>query len=310
MSLVPMQEYFRGLIRVQAISGEALRAEVLFPTDLQGPPETAHGGGVAAMLLETIRLYREGNEPSASRQPLQIAVRLHREVPLQTWLSLEASPNGRGWRSRLLREERLLAEAEVCFLEQWLSPPAGEIRRRWEESQEGRHTLPGYEFCLACGRRNPRGAQVRFQYTDSFVWTNLAPQGHFRYQDGTLFSGYLCIVLDEIGWWMGALRQGECGVSTRVTIAFEEPLPFGTSLLLLGERAAVLPLDTKGRVWQTRALILAPEWRVVARADVEFAGSRAFTKVMLPKFLPEEDPDALFRVFPRYGPPPANPSTE
>jgi hypothetical protein len=45
----------------------------------------------------------------------------------------------------------------------------------------------------------------------------------------------------------------------------------------------------------------------VATAEVQFAGSRAFTKVMLPKFLPDEDPAGLHRAFPRYAAPPRAP---
>jgi len=178
-------------------------------------------------------------------------------------------------------------------------PP--EVRRRWEDSNGQADELPGYEFCLACGLYNARGAQVRFDYNDTLVWKRLQPQGHFRCADGSLFPGYLCIVADEIGWWLGALRQGECGLSNRVTVCLGRPVPHGVPLLILGDRLAVTTSDTKGRMWQTRSAIVTLDWTPVATAQVQFAGSRAFTKVMLPRFLPGRDPAALERVFPRYG---------
>ena len=189
-------------------------------------------------------------------------------------------------------------------------PWAPETRRRWEDSHRRAYEVPGYEFCLACGRRNARGAQVRFDYNDELVWKHLQPQAHFRSADGSLFPGYLCIVADEIGWWMGALRQGECGLSNRVTVCLGRPVAYGEPLLILGDRSAVTASDAKGRVWHTQAAIVTSDWTPVATAEVQFAGSRAFTKVMLPKFLPDEDPAALHRVFPRYAAPPRCPEVE
>jgi hypothetical protein len=48
------------------------------------------------------------------------------------------------------------------------------------------------------------------------------------------------------------------------------------------------------------ALIVTADWKPVAAAEVEFAGSRAFTKVMLPRFVVGRDSGSLHRAFPRY----------
>jgi hypothetical protein len=58
--------------------------------------------------------------------------------------------------------------------------------------------------------------------------------------------------------------------------------------------------DPKGRFWQTQALIVTADWKPVAAAEVEFAGSRAFSKVMLPRFVVGRDSGSLQRAFPRY----------
>jgi hypothetical protein len=132
------------------------------------------------------------------------------------------------------------------------------------------------------------------------VWKRLSPQPHFRCGDGALSPSFHIIVGDELGWWMGALRQGECGLSSRLTVTLGETVPFGTKLLALGPRASVRTTDPKGRLWQTQAMILSSDWKPVASAEVEFAGSRAFSKVMLPKFIRGEDLASLQRAFPRY----------
>jgi hypothetical protein len=161
--------------------------------------------------------------------------------------------------------------------------------------------VPGYEFCLGCGVRNPRGAQVRFEYDDRFIWKRQTPLAHFRCGDGTLSLAYHCIVGDELGWWMGALRQGECGLSNRVVLTLGDTVRHGTPVLALGSRSTVRTSDPKGRIWQTEAAILAADWRPLATAAVQFVGSRAFTQMMLPGFIQEGGGlAALQRAFPRY----------
>lgn len=301
MTLQLMEAYFRDRVRIEARTADRLRASVTFPADLQGPPEAGHGGGVTAMLFELVRLFLDEQGGAAGiPRPVRIDARLHHGVPLETPLAAEVVPAEGGWTSRLLREERPVAEAVVSPMEPGLPPLPPEVRRKWEASHRDAHEVPGYEFCLACGLRNPRGVQVRFDYNDALIWKRLTPQAHFRSPDGSLFAGYLMIVCDEIGWWLGALRQGECGLSNRVRVRLGRPVEHGVPLLALGDRSTVSTTDPKGRLWQTQAVIVTADWTPVATAEVQFAGSRAFTKVMLPRFLPGADPAAVRRVFPRY----------
>jgi hypothetical protein len=192
-------------------------------------------------------------------------------------------------------------------IEAHVSPAAlpalpADLRRAWDAPRGDTFTVPGYEFCLGCGFRNPRGAQVRFECDEAFVWKRLAPQAHFRCEDGSLFPGYHVIVGDELGWWMGALRQGECGLSSRLVVTLGKTIAHRTPLLALGPRASVWTSDPKGRIWRTEALIVTADWQPVAAAEVEFAGSRAFSKVMLPRFVAGTDAEAaaLRKTFPRY----------
>lgn len=296
-----MEEYFRDRMRVEARGAEVMRATVTFTRDLQGPPEAGHGGGVTGMLFEMIRLFQDERAGDVRvPRPVKIEAILHREAPLEMPLQATVVRTGEGWHSRILRGDRPIAEAKVRPMAEPLAPPASEVRRAWESSRDEGHAVPGYEFCLACGLRNPRGVQVRFKYNDRVVWQRLVPQPHFRCGDGSLFPGYLCIVGDEIGWWLGALRQGECGLSNRVTVCLDSPVAHDVPLLILGARSAVTTSDPKGRVWQTRATIMTPDWQPVATIEVQFAGSRAFTKLMLPGFVPGGDRAAVERVFPAY----------
>jgi hypothetical protein len=296
-----MEDYLRDRLTVEVQRPGSLRALVSFPPDLQGPPEAGHGGGITAMLFELVRLL-EGERAGAIRvpRPVRVEVALHRELPLDTALQAEAERTSAGWHTRISLAGRPIAEAAVSSLQSPLIPPPPQVRRDWEASRADALELPGYAFCLGCGFSNPRGAQIRFDYNDSVVWKQLTPQSHFHAADGSLYPGYLCIVCDELGWWLGALRQGECGLSNRVAICLGEPVASDVPLLAVGARAHVVALDKKGRVWQAAVAIVTPEWHPVATAVVQFVGSRAFTKIMLSRFLPGNDPSALQRAFPKY----------
>ncbi len=301
MTLQLMEDYFRDCVKIDAQGSDWMRATVTFTRDLQGPPEAGHGGGVAAMLFELVRLFRH-EQGGAVRipRPVRIEAALHRELPLEVPLLAEVAAAEDRWQSRILQGDRPIAEAEIRSSGTSLPPPPPEIRREWEALDDWAAKLPGYEFCLACGLGNPRGVQVRFNYSESLVWKRLLPQAHFRSADGSLFPGFLCILCDEIGWWLGALRQGECGLSNRVTVWLDQPVEHGVPLLVLGARSAVTTSDPKGRLWHARAAVVTPDWHPVAATEVQFAGSRAFTKVMVPRFLPGKDPAAVDRIFPRY----------
>jgi hypothetical protein len=301
MTRQSMDEYLRGRLKVELLKLDRMRAVATFPPDLQGPPEAGHGGGATALLLEMVRMVAgERDGEAVLPRPLRVEVVLHRQLPLDTPLRAEVSAGEGVWHSRILREDRLIVEAEVRPAAAPLAAPPAELRRAWELRQGNIFKVPGYEFCLGCGSRNPRGAKVRFAYNDLFVWKRLAPPAHFRCGDGSLSLGYHCIVGDELGWWMGALRQGECGLSSRVVLTLGDSVPHGTPLLALGVRSAVRTSDPKGRIWQAEALILTADWRPVAAAEVQFAGSRAFTHMMLPGFIRGEDLSSLQHAFPRY----------
>jgi len=301
MTLQLMEDYFHDRVRVEGRASDKMRASVTFTSDLQGPPEAGHGGGVAAMLFEMVRMLR-GERGGALRlpRPVRIEVVLHCGVPLGVPLVGEVVASDGAWRSRILRGDRPVAEAIVSPMQEPLPFVSPEIKGEWEAANAEAYEVPGYQFCLGCGLRNARGAQVRFDYNERFVWKRVVPQAHFRCADGTLFHGYLCIVCDEIGWWLGALRQGECGLSNRVTVCLDHPVAYGIPLLVLGIRPAVTTSDPRGRLWQSKAIIVTADWQPVATSEVQFVGSRAFTKMMLSGFAADENPAALRRVFPRY----------
>lgn len=260
------------------------------PQDFQGWPHIAHGGGVLACLTELAR-------PSlAADGPLLASIKLQRSVDLERPLAWRLAPLGRGASVTLSHDDRQLAEARVEALptEEPISvaPPLG-------PGESPALTVPGNAGCLACGSQNLLGLQIRFHYNEHAVWKTYQPRPPYRRADGCLTPYFHSIVLDEIGWWLGVLSASECGLTSEITVRVLRPVAFGTPLLIYGARAAVTPEDARGRTWRAVATVSA-DGQPVAVGSVRFAGTRGFTKRLIPDFLAASRPEEVRGLFPHY----------
>jgi hypothetical protein len=267
---------------------DAGQGRVAFPRDFQGFPGTVHGGAVAALF------YRA----TTPRPPVELRMDLARGIPTETPLRLTTGSKGAVATVGLLDGDRRLAEATLSRT----VPPAvdpGPVLAAWRDEPRAAAVLnPGTATCLACGSRNPLGLQVRFLVDPRFVWREYTPRPEYRAADGTLHPALATIMLDELGWWLGALNQGECGVTTEVRVTVYRALPFAP-LLVLGDRGLVRPEDDpRGRYCRAGGLLLSPAGELLASGEVRFAGSRAYTKRLIQPFLETTEPETLARLFP------------
>jgi hypothetical protein len=271
---------------LQQAAADAARGVVTFPADLHGFPGTAHGGAVAAVF----------HRLALPRPPVEMRVELLRGVPTATPLRLRTGSSGATARLALHQGDRPLAEATLRR-EGLVAPDVASLRARWARDHVAQDEVPGTASCLACGSANPLGLGIRFLVNDQFLWREYAPPATYRTRDGA-HPALALILLDELGWWLGALAQRECGVTTDVRIALFEPLPFGP-LLILGDRTAVATDDDpRGRYCRTTGVLLGPDGTLLATADVRFAGSRAYTRRLVEPFLATIPPETLDRWFP------------
>jgi hypothetical protein len=157
--------------------------------------------------------------------------------------------------------------------------------------------VPGTATCLACGSTNPLGLGVRFLLNDRFLWREYAPPPTYGTRGGA-HPALALVLLDELAWWLGALAQQECGVTTVVHATLFAPLPMAP-MLVLGDRAAVQSDDdARGRYCRTGGLLFGPDGSLLASADVRFAGSRAYTRRLVEPFLATTPLEELTRWFP------------
>jgi hypothetical protein len=267
-------------------SADAARGVVTLPADLHGYPGTAHGGAVAAVF----------HRLTLPRPPVELRIELLRGVPTATPLGLRTGSTGATARLALTQGDRPLAQATIQRGE--VTPQdAAPLRARWEADHDAREEVPGTATCLACGRANPLGLGVRFHLNDNFLWRECPPPPPYRMRDGA-HPALALILLDELGWWLGALAQRECGVTTDVRITLYESLPLAP-LLVVGDRRAVrTDDDPRGRYCRTTGVVLGPEGTMLASAEIRFAGSRAYTRRLVEPFLATTRRDALIRWFP------------
>jgi hypothetical protein len=266
-------------------AADAARGVVTFPADLHGFPGIAHGGAVAAMF----------HRLTLPRPSVELHVELLRGVPTATPLGLRTGSAGATARLALTQEERPLAEATLRRGE--LAPPnVAALRDRWAGDHDTYEEVPGTATCLACGSANPLGLGVRFLVNDHFLWREYHPPATYRTREGT-HPALALILLDELGWWLGALTQRECGVTTDVRITLFESLPFAP-LLVVGDRAAGSDDDRRGRYARTTGALLGPDGTLLASAEIRFAGSRAYTRRLVEPFLATTPIDELARWFP------------
>ncbi len=267
---------------------EATRGRVTFRRDFQGFPGTVHGGAVGALFYRT----------TTPQPPVRLRLDLRRGVPTEIPLRLTTGSAGGVARLALLQGERRLADATLARDVELPREPSAVVTAWARPSRTPSGQIPGTATCLACGSANALGLQIRFFFDERFVWREYTPREEYRAADGSVHPALATIVLDELGWWLGALAKGECGVTTEVTITVFRELPFGP-LLALGDRAAVRAAeDPRGRDCRAEGLLATGTGEVLAAGEVRFTGSRAYTKRLVRPFLETTDPETLFHLFP------------
>ena len=261
---------------------------------LQGFPETAHGGGVLAAFDQVAARWL--NAAGAARM---MKAQIQKSIPLQTSLPLTVEASGGTVALTLGDDGKPLARAIVSLAPSGPAP----TWNGWSGPPEKSLGFPTARGCLACGSENPIGLRVRLRFDDRWVWSEYRPSETYRTADGRIAPALFTVLLDEMAWWLGALATGEAGVTTDIHIAFHRPThPFGEPLLAVGSRDRVAVTDEKGHFWRTETAVLAADGTLLASGAIVFAGSRVYSKRLIPQLLKTNAPESLRPIFPAHVP--------
>jgi len=268
------------------------RGRLRLAATFQGFPETAHGGGILAALdLAGARWIN-------ATTPRTIAAQIQKTVPLEIAVPLAAHAAGPDVNLVLGDDGQPLARGRV-------TPSAPGPAPRWEGASPGGNGrgLPLSRGCVACGTENPLGLRIRLRFDDRWVWSEYRPPETYRTPDGRIAAALYTVLLDEMAWWLGALASGEAGVTTEISVTLHRPAhPFGARLLALGARERVAAVGERGHFWKTETVVLGSDGALLASGAIMFAGSRAYSKRLIPRLLALNPPERLRAIFPRYVP--------
>ncbi|HET8578833.1 MAG TPA: hypothetical protein VFO18_17185 [Methylomirabilota bacterium] len=228
--------------------------------------------------------------------PRLVEGRLTASVPIETALALEGHAGGDEITVSILEDGQPLTSGTVRALA--VEPARDGLP--WRPEHDG-WPLPMSEGCLACGAVNPLGLQARLRFDEQGVWASLTPREPWRAAGGGLHPAFAPVLLDEIAWWLAALRMKEGGLTNRIRLTLlRAEAPFTGPLLAAGRFADVKPIDRKRSFWRTETALLGPEGRLLATASIVFRGGPDYSVRQMEYFRPRTPPEIFRRMFPNY----------
>lgn len=121
-------------------------------------------------------------------------------------------------------------------------------------------------FCFACGKNNPDGLKLQFEYPEpGRCRAEFTPTAKFQGWRGVLHGGIVSTLLDEamahaLG---GAERGGGSGaVTAKLTVRFKRPVTIGAKVLLTGR-----VLNIRGRMAEAESEIADEQGAILASAS-------------------------------------------
>ena len=121
--------------------------------------------------------------------------------------------------------------------------------------------------CFACGKDNPSGLKLSFEYMPSTVTTHFTPQRIHQGFKNIVHGGIISTLLDEVMAHL-CLAEGFYGVTAKLEVRFKKPAYINDELIITGEL-----LEKKGR------MLIAKAQAVNSKNEVVAFGNSTFVKV-------------------------------
>ncbi len=100
-------------------------------------------------------------------------------------------------------------------------------------------------YCFACGKENPIGLKLNFEYTPEGVLANFMPVREFQGFVNILHGGVITTLMDE-AMAHALIAKGYQGVTARLEVKFQKPVTMNEMVVIRGKI-----------LWEKRKLIKA-----------------------------------------------------
>jgi acyl-coenzyme A thioesterase PaaI-like protein len=125
-------------------------------------------------------------------------------------------------------------------------------------------------WCFACGRANPIGLKLDFEFAPGRAETIFVGRREHQGYDGALHGGIVTALLDETMGW-AIFQDGTWGVTTRLALTFRSPAPIDEEIRVVGEvvRDRGRAVELRGEIRRIRddALIATGEATYVKMSE-------------------------------------------
>ncbi len=110
-------------------------------------------------------------------------------------------------------------------------------------------TEPIYSKCFACGKDNPIGLKLTFEYNESQAISYHTISENFQGYDGITHGGIIATLLDEAMAKI-ILNKGLEAVTGEISLKYRKPVPTGKEVKIIGEI-----IQEKSRTIKTSGII-------------------------------------------------------
>ena len=110
--------------------------------------------------------------------------------------------------------------------------------------------LPYSSWCYVCGKDNPKGLRVKFNWDGERVWASFCPEESFQGYIGVTHGGVLSTLLDECMGWAPILETKRMCKTAELRLRFHNTVAPGQTVIVSGwiTRISKRLYETQGEV--------------------------------------------------------------
>lgn len=124
--------------------------------------------------------------------------------------------------------------------------------------------LTGGGMCFVCGKDNPVGLKLEFDWEEKYYTTRFKPTVHYQGYDNLVHGGIISTILDEV---MGRMffALGDQVVTAELKVRFKEMVTLDKELFFRAKKT-----EDKGKLIKVEAVACFEDGKIAAEAQGKF----------------------------------------